>query len=59
MLINDMWEMLQIVKKMDSKRQVRTHVILTLEVNSTIKIQFVDLAGSERVAKNITEGEKY
>ncbi|CAK61737.1 unnamed protein product (macronuclear) [Paramecium tetraurelia] len=59
MLINDLWDMIKIVRKTDIKRQVRTHVIITLYLNKDTKIQFVDLAGSERVAKNITEGEKY
>ncbi|CAD8122513.1 unnamed protein product [Paramecium sonneborni] len=59
MLINDLWDMIKIVRNIDIKRQVRTHVIITLYLNSNTKVQFVDLAGSERVAKNITEGEKY
>ncbi|CAK62757.1 unnamed protein product (macronuclear) [Paramecium tetraurelia] len=59
LLINDFWDMIKIVRNTDIKRQMRTHIILTLEINSNTKLQFVDLAGSERVAKNITEGEKF
>ncbi|CAD8100924.1 unnamed protein product [Paramecium primaurelia] len=59
LLINDFWEMIKILRTTDIKRQMRTHIILTLEINQNTKLQFVDLAGSERVAKNITEGEKF
>ncbi|KAM3128358.1 hypothetical protein pb186bvf_019548 [Paramecium bursaria] len=57
--IGELWEIIKVVQKTDIKRQVRTHILFTLEVNNQYRVQFVDLAGSERVAKNLTEGSKY